>query len=212
MTADSGRLVLASSSPRRLELLGLMGVACDVVPSTVDERTIPADHPRTFALRAAYAKAIDVAARVEEGRLVLAADTVVTCRQVLFGKPADKSDARRMVRFLSGRPHHVITAVALACAGRSEVHLDAETTEVIFRHLSEEEIAGYLSRADVLDKAGAYGIQEEGGALVESLEGDYFNVVGLPCALVARLLGEMAPDMAVRVPATPAPWGDRRRS
>lgn len=181
-------LVLASGSPRRRELLERMSVPFEVIPSTVDESTIPADHPRTFALRAAYAKAADVAARVGEGRLVLAADTVVTLDGLLFGKPSSNLDARRMLTRLSGRTHEVITGLALARAGHAEVSLDSATTAVVFKTLTDHELDRYLANGEHSDKAGAYGIQGKAGAFVERLEGDYFNVMGLPCGLVARML------------------------
>lgn len=201
---QNGRIVLASASPRRRELLDAMGVAHDVVPSTVDESLIPADHPRTFAIRAAYAKALDVAGRVASGRLVLAADTVVTLDGVLYGKPATAAEARGMLERLSGRRHEVITGVALARAGHADVVLGSETTGVTFRALRREEIDLYLAHDEHADKAGAYGIQGAAGAFVEGLEGDYFNVMGLPCRLVARLLGEVG--VAAKQPTPPRRW------
>lgn len=199
-------LVLASASPRRHDLLALMGLECDVIPSGVDESTIPADHPRTFALRAAYAKALDVAAKVSRDRIVLAADTVVTLENRLLGKPTGRNDARRMLEFLSGREHQVITGVAVARAGRPEVNLDSETSGVVFRALSAQDLMTYLDRASYFDKAGAYGIQEHGGDLVERLDGDYYNVMGLPCALVARMLHPFYGDRTFHVPEPPARW------
>lgn len=202
------RIVLASSSPRRRELLAAMGVPFEVVTSDVDERTIPADHPRTFAIRAAYAKAHDVAQRIEGGTLVLGADTVVTHRQVLYGKPESREHARRMLQALAGEVHQVVTGIALVRAGDAgEARLDSATTEVRFRPLTPTTIAEYLDRAAYSDKAGAYGIQEpEGEGLVEAISGDYFNVVGFPCTLVADLLHEVAPELNAAVPEVPKRW------
>jgi septum formation protein len=200
----NGRIVLASASPRRRELLDAMGVPHEVVPSSVDESLIAADHPRTFAIRAAYAKALDVAARVAPGRLVLAADTVVTLDGVVYGKPASEAEAREMLGRLSGRRHEVITGVALARAGHAEVVLDSETTGVTFRTLGGKEVEEYLVLCEHLDKAGAYGIQGAAAAFVACLEGDYFNVMGLPCGRVARMLAEAGVE--ARPPVPPRRW------
>ncbi len=199
-------IILASASPRRRELLIAMGIPHDVAPSTVDESLIAADHPRTFALRAAYAKAMDVARASEEGRWVLAADTVVTMNLILYGKPVDRDHARQILRVLSGQRHDVITAVALTCAGSPTAYLRAETTRVVFRELTEAEIDTYVATGEPMDKAGAYGIQGAGGELVSAIEGDYYNVVGLPCRVVAELLEEAALDLKTTLPPPPERW------
>lgn len=201
----SERLVLASASPRRAELLRAMGLAFEVATSGVDEDAIPADHPRTFALRAAYAKASAVAEAQPEGTWVLGCDTVVTRAMKLYGKPRDERDAAAMLRDLSGAEHDVITAVALARAGAPEVHLQSATTRVLFRALSDGEILRYVQSSCPMDKAGAYGIQAGGGDFVERIEGDYHNVVGLPCALVGEMLREHA-GIASTAPVPPARW------
>lgn len=207
MTADLPRIVLASASPRRRELLTAMGVPFEVVTSSVDEAAIPADHPRTFAIRAAYAKAHDVAASQADRTLVIGADTVVTHRQVLYGKPESREHARRMLRALAGEVHEVITGVAVVVAGTAEAHLQSVTTEVRFRALSPSEIENYLESANYADKAGSYGIQDpEGTAIVEAISGDYHNVVGFPCGLVADLLHELHPGLNVSVPEVPDRW------
>lgn len=159
-------------------------------PSKVDESRIMADHPRTFALRAAYAKAMDVAAAVPEGQWVLAADTVVTRGMILYGKPEGEADAARMLRGLSGQPHQVITGLALAQGGSPNTFLRATATTVQFRQLSDSEIAAYIRTGEPMDKAGAYGIQGLGAVLVEGIEGDHSGVVGLPVPLLVRLLAE----------------------
>jgi septum formation protein len=204
MIAES--LVLASASPRRREILDLMGVRHEVVPSGVDERKISADHPRTFALRAAYAKAHDVAARIEPGRWVLAADTVVTRRMVLFGKPTGPENARAILRTLSGAEHDVITGLCLVLSGSETSHLDSELTTVRFRELTEEQICDYVASGEPMDKAGAYGIQGGGAALVDAIDGDYYNVVGLPCNGLLRILDESRCGIAARPLDTPERW------
>lgn len=196
-------IVLASASPRRRELLTAMGLAFTVAVSAVDEEAITAPDPRTLALRLALAKANAVAASQPAGALVIGADTVVARSGVLFAKPADADDARLMVRELAGGPHDVITGVAIVRAGRDETVLDAVRTRVVFRALSEAEIDAYVATGEPLDKAGAYGIQGHGGELVDHIEGDYFNVVGLPCAMLSRLLASIADLPPLTLPKPP---------
>lgn len=201
------KLVLASASPRRIELLKAMGLDFSVAASGVDEESIPADHPRTFALRAAFAKASAVAERLgdEEDAWVLGADTVVTRNLKLFGKPRDAAEAKRMLAELSGREHQVITGVALVRCGAPESHLQSATTTVRFRTVLFEEIDRYVATGRPMDKAGAYGIQEEAGDFVDRIEGDYWNVVGLPCDLVADLVESKA-GARCRAPLPPDRW------
>lgn len=205
----AGPLILASASPRRRELLTAMGIPHEVRPSRVDESRIAADHPKTFAFRAAYAKARDVADRAEPGRWVVASDTVVALGLILLAKPADAADAVRMLAMLSGKVHQVTTAVALTRAGGEETHLRAATTSVRFRNLAPDEISAYVATGDPMDKAGGYGIQGRAADLIEGIEGDYFNVVGLPCGELAALLGEVLPGLPCSVPATPERWTRR---
>ena len=205
-TPAPAQLLLASASPRRRELLALMGVPHGVEPSRIDERSVLADHPRTFALRAAYAKAMDVASRAPEGTWVLGADTVVARGMVLYGKPEDAWDALRMLRELSGRPHQVVTGLALARAGTQNTFLRAESTSVYFRDLSPSEIDEYVRGGEPLDKAGAYGIQGLGRELIDRIEGDYYNVVGLPCQALADLLEDAGLPPPASMPATPGRW------
>jgi septum formation protein len=205
-SATPASIILASASPRRREILTAMGLRFEVQASEVDESKISADHPRTFALRAAFAKANDVAARVPEGAWVLAADTVVTMQMVLYGKPADDADARRMLRALSGHTHEVITAIALVQGGRPHTHLRSERTAVSFRTLTETDIESYIRTGEPFDKAGAYGIQGHGGGLVERIQGDFFNVVGLPCGALVSLMEEAGVEAAPTVPVPPERW------
>ncbi|MCC5877732.1 MAG: septum formation protein Maf [Candidatus Sumerlaeia bacterium] len=199
-------IILASASPRRQELLNAMGVPFSCVPSGVDERNILADHPRTFALRAAYAKAMDVASAQPEETWVLAADTVVAFKMRLFGKPESDLDAIRMLRILSGQTHEVITGLALLQAGRNQSWLQPISTRVTFRALSEEEITEYVNSGEPRDKAGAYGIQGLGGGLVDTIDGDYFNVVGLPCEALADLFEEAGLPAPPTIPQPPGRW------
>lgn len=183
-----GQLVLASGSPRRRELLEEMGLEFRVQKSDVDESKIPADHPRTFAIRAAYAKAYDVAEKCNSGDIVLAADTVVTFKNIIYGKPAHEKEAAEILHALSGRTHQVITGFALAVVGKSDVQLDSCETNVIFLNLTEQQIDSYIKTGSPLDKAGAYGIQDLDNSYISGINGDYFNVVGLPCEKILNLL------------------------
>lgn len=200
-------LILASRSPRRQELMRAMGMDFVVKESGVDETKLHADHPRTFALRAAFAKARDIADHADPPAVVIAADTVVTYRMRLFGKPRSEADARSMLRTLSGQTHQVITGIAIAEAGKPTVLMDSEETRVTFRTLDDAEIDDYLATGEPFDKAGAYGIQGHGGALVESIQGDYYNVVGLPCGLLLRMLDSFMETGMFRLPPPPERWG-----
>lgn len=182
------KLYLASSSPRRRELLRNAGVDFDVRPSTVIEAVRAGETPEEFARRAAREKALDVAALVPAGSLVLGADTVVVMGDEILGKPADAEDAARMLRRLSGATHRVITGVCLVRAPAGIEAEEHETTLVTFRPLDEKEIEDYLATGEPFDKAGAYGIQGFASNFVARIEGDYFNVVGLPVARVYGLL------------------------
>ena len=196
MTPPLPPLLLASASPRRQELLSQAGVdfAVVVAEDAEPQRTLDEDCA-DFARRAAEAKALAVAA-VHPGRLTLGADTIVVLDGEALGKPLDEADARRMLAGLSGRTHQVMTGIALAlcCDGRSpELLSDVVVTDVTFRPLGDHEIAAYVATGEPLDKAGAYGIQGLGGALVAGYEGSYTNVVGLPLEAVGELLAAAAP-------------------
>ncbi len=182
------RLILASASPRRRELLKNAGLDFEVRPSAVVESAGVGESPEDFARRAAREKALDVAAAVPAGALVLGADTVVVIGKEILGKPTGADDAARMLRQLSGATHRVITGVCLVRAPAGIEAEERETTLVTFRRLDEEEIQKYLATGEPLDKAGAYGIQGFASRFVTRIEGCYFNVVGLPVALVHGLL------------------------
>lgn len=176
-------LVLASASPRRRQLLEMLGIAVEVRPSHVPEVRKPGEAPRDYALRLAHDKASAV-----PGHLVLAADTIVVLDDELLEKPADEDDAVRMLRRLQGRTHQVITAVALRSG--ETVFEAVDVTAVTFRPAREGTLRSYARTGEPMDKAGAYGIQGYGAALVERIEGDFFGVMGLPVRLVLDLLAE----------------------
>jgi septum formation protein len=182
------KLVLASASPRRRELLARAGFEFEVRPSEIPEFPSPGETPEVFARRAAREKALDVAARAEPGTLVLGADTVVALGDEILGKPADAAEAGQMMRRLSGRTHRVTTAVCLVRAPDRVEALGEESTAVTFRALSDAEIREYVATGEPFDKAGGYGIQGHAAKFVERVEGDYSNVVGLPVARVAEML------------------------
>jgi len=179
------RLILASASPRRSELLRNARVSFEVVPANLREEPLANEMPLDYAQRLARDKARAVLARYPD-RMVLGADTVVVVDEHLLEKPRDAADAKRMLRLLSGRAHEVITGVCLANSQFERT--EAEVTKVVFSQMSEQEIADYVASGEPMDKAGAYGIQGMASRWVERIEGDYFNVVGLPVARVCRML------------------------
>jgi septum formation protein len=182
------RLILASASPRRSELLRNAGISFEVDPAHIREEPEPGEKPLDYARRLARDKAVAVLARYRDA-LVLGADTVVVVDEHLLEKPANAEDAARMLRLLSGRAHQVITGVCLAGPGFERV--EAEVTQVVFGEMSDQEIAAYVACGEPMDKAGAYGIQGLASRWVERIEGCYFNVVGLPVSRVYRLLRQM---------------------
>jgi septum formation protein len=182
-------LVLASSSPRRRELLTQAGIPFIVVPGDVDEENADiSGTPCQKAEQLAYLKAMDVARR--KAGIVLGADTIVVCNDEIFGKPADADIARRMLYKLSGREHLVITGIALIDTASGRAMTGYETTKVRFASLSDKEIEAYIESGEPFGKAGAYAIQGKAALFVESLNGCYSNVVGLPLRRLYRLLRE----------------------
>jgi len=177
-------LILASSSPRRQELLRSAGIEFEVQPSYILEEILRGERPEEFARRAAREKATHVAASSPPGSLVLGADTVVVIDGEALGKPADPEDAARMLRLLSGQTHQVHTGVCLVRAPDRVEALKHETTLVTFRELDEEEIRSYVESGEPMDKAGAYAVQGLASKFVTRISGCYSNVVGLPVALV----------------------------
>ena len=188
------RLVLASASPRRAELLRAAGFVFDVQPADVDERVRAGEAPAAYASRVADAKA-DAVIPSAGDRIVLAADTIVVIDGLILGKPVDGADAARMLRLLSGRRHQVLTAVTAARPGRIRLTC-VESTDVEFLALNPDEIAWYVATGEPADKAGAYGVQGLASRFVVRIDGSYSNVVGLPVSRVYSMLHEI--DPAVR--------------
>jgi septum formation protein len=184
----AARVILASQSPRRRDLLTLVGIAHEVRPADVDESVRPGEAPDAYVRRLAAEKARAVADVVgDPAAAVLAADTTVVVDGEILGKPGDAAEARAMVRRLSGRTHEVFTGMAVARGGR---RADAvERVSVTFRALADGEVAAYVATGEPMDKAGAYGIQGYGATLVERIDGDYFAVMGLSLVRAVALLG-----------------------
>lgn len=186
------RLILASRSPRRAELLRLVGARFEIVPADVDESALPEERAEAHVLRLAEAKARAASSRAasagEEGTLVLGADTIVTLDRAILGKPADEGEARRMLASLSGRIHEVWTGLFLFDPTHDRGVGEAVRSIVKFSRLASDEIDRYVATGEPLDKAGAYAVQGYGAAFVEAIEGSYSNVVGLPLGHLRHLL------------------------
>lgn len=179
-------IILASGSPRRRQLLEQIGLSFTVQSSDVDESVEPGLSPAAMVEQLSLRKGQAVAESAGPDSLVLAADTVVALGDAILGKPQDRAQAVSMLTSLSGKTHQVYTGVTLLGGGRRVT--EHETTAVTFRSLSREEIGAYVDTGEPMDKAGAYGIQGYGALLVERLEGDYFNVMGLPLCRLGRML------------------------
>ncbi len=186
------RLVLASASPRRADLLRAAGFAFDVFPVEVDEHFRLGEKPEHAVARVAEAKAT-VAAASHPDAIVLAADTTVVVRGEVLAKPVDAADAARMLRLLSGRTHEVLTGVCICREGRRLLHV--EPTQVRMAQLGESEIAWYVSTAEPFDKAGGYAVQGLASRFIEGIDGSYSNVVGLPISSVYELLKQLGYDI-----------------
>lgn len=183
-------VTLASASPRRRELLNLIGVPHTVQPADIDETPFPDELPDAHAERLARTKADVVAKMVGPHRnLVIAADTIVVIDDTILGKPTTVDEAARMLRCLSGRTHVVVTGIACALNGR--VVSAVERVSVTFRDLSDAEIADYIATGEPMDKAGSYGIQGFGATIVRRIDGDYFAVMGLSLVRLIKLWGEL---------------------
>lgn len=189
MTAVPARshpsLVLASGSPRRRQLLDMLGIPYRAIVPDVDEAVLPGEAPEAYVVRLARAKAVAGAGQAP-GDVVLAADTTVVLDREIFGKPVSRADAVAMLSRLQGRTHEVMTAVAVA---RGDAMLDAlDVSRVTFRPADEEMLVAYAATGEPLDKAGAYAVQGRGAALIARVEGDFFGVMGLPLGLTLDLL------------------------
>jgi septum formation protein len=185
MSVRTPRVILASSSPRRRELLSLVGIAHEVVPADIDESYLAGESPAEHAERLAREKAAVVAAAAPDA-VTVAADTIVVIDGDVLGKPRDAAHAAQMLRRLSGRSHRVITAVAAVWRGATVSAI--EDVGVTFRPLTEREISAYIATREPMDKAGAYGIQGFGATIVDRVDGDYFAVMGLAVNRLVRLL------------------------
>ncbi|MCA1606160.1 MAG: Maf family protein [Acidobacteria bacterium] len=182
------KLILASKSPRRAEILRAVGWEFEAIAADIDESRYPSEDAVSYVERLAKTKAETVARKHPEG-LVLGADTVVVIDEEILGQPRDDEDARCMLRLLNSQWHEVLTGVALVCAGQEPEFVVAhETTRVRFCEMSTDEIDRYVSTGEPRGKAGAYAIQGRGALFIAGIEGDYFNVVGLPVRLVYELI------------------------
>ena len=182
------RVILASASPRRRDLLTMIGIAHEVIPADVDETYRAGEVPREHAERLAREKASALAARAPEA-VIIAADTIVVVDGDVLGKPQDADEAVRMLRRLAGRAHTVFTAVAVARG--AQMLSGVEEVGVTFRPLDDATIRSYVATREPMDKAGAYGIQGYGAAIVERIDGDYFAVMGLAIGRMLALLREL---------------------
>lgn len=182
---ENVKLVLASGSPRRAELLRAAGFDFTIRVADVDESVLSNETPRDYVARLSREKALAVAT---EGEIVLGADTTVVVLNEIIGKPENANDAARMLRMLSGQWHDVLTGVSLV--GNSQVRSEVAVTRVKFAELSEDEIGWYVASGEPMDKAGAYGIQGYASRFVERIEGSYSNVVGLPVQMVYQMIAD----------------------
>jgi septum formation protein len=183
------KIILASTSPRRLRLLKDLGLKVKVVESKVKESKFDISDPDKLVKTLALTKAKEVARKTKNG-LIVGADTIVVRKGKIMGKPKSHGEAKVMLRGLSGKTHEVLTGLAVIDASTSKTTVDVVKTKVKFRELTEEEISTYVATGKPLDKAGAYAIQEKAGLFVEKIDGCYFNVVGLPLARLAEILKE----------------------
>ena len=183
------KLILASSSPRRKELLEAAGWSYEAITAGIDESLLPNEEPAAYVQRLARSKAEAVAHKLQSG-LVLGADTTVVIDNEILGQPLDDADAKRMLNLLNGKWHEVLTGVAVVRVG-GEARVDYETTHVRFAEMTEREIDWYIATGEARGKAGAYGIQGAAGLFIEEIRGDYFNIVGLPIRLVYELTAQV---------------------
>jgi septum formation protein len=179
------KLVLASGSPRRAEILERAGWPHEIIVAGIDETLLPDEEAASYVQRLARSKAEKVASGLDGG-LVLGADTTVVVADQILGQPVDEADARRMLELLNAKWHEVLTGVALVRVG-GETRVGYETTRVRFAEMSDEEIDWYISTGEPFGKAGAYAIQGNASLFIEEIEGDYFNIMGLPIRLVYEL-------------------------
>lgn len=180
-------IILASKSPRRREILENTKVRFSIKESQIEEIIKDNETPKETVMRLAYEKALDVANNNKES-LVIGADTIVVIDDQILGKPKNEEEAYNMIKLLSGKTHYVITGFALINLTLNKRVIDCEVSQVTFKELSDECIKDYINTKESLDKAGAYGIQGYGGLLVKNIQGDYFNIVGLPISKISDCL------------------------
>ena len=181
------KMILASSSPRRKEILENANVKFDIIKSEIDEVILDNELPSQVVMRLAFEKCIDIAVKHRES-LVIGADTVVVLDDIILGKPKDIDEAIAMITQLSGKTHQVITGISLINLSANKKIIDYVVSNVKFKDLSAKDIKDYIQTNESLDKAGAYGIQGYGALLVEEIQGDHFNIVGLPISRLSDLL------------------------
>ena len=188
------RIVLASKSPRRKKLLKQIGLKFEVIVSDYVEENHPLDiEPQVYARELALHKAQSVAAKLEEPAIVIGADTIVVINGKILNKPRNESEAYTMLKTLSGHTHTVYTGVAVIDSETGKTNSNVKSTKVTFRELSDEEISAYIATGSPLDKAGAYGIQDDFGAVfISHIEGCYYNIVGLPLEMLYEMLKEFS--------------------
>ena len=187
---DRPRLILASKSPRRNELLEQAGLTFSVIPSDFDESTVALSDPDSYVITLAESKALDISEKHPAG-WVIGADTIVLIDRKILGKPASKEKARDMLQRLSGKTHQVLTGYCICCKKKNRFFSETIKTDVRFKKLSDAEIEWYIQTGEPFDKAGAYAIQGIGTFLVKSINGSYTNVVGLPvCEVIEFLIKE----------------------
>lgn len=180
-------IILASASPRRKEILENANVKFKIMASSIEELILDGESPCQMVMRLAFEKGMDIASR-QKSDLIISADTIVVLDNTVLGKPKDEIEAKKMITSLSGRTHQVITGISLINLDSNKKIIDYVISNVKFKKLSEEDINDYIRTKESLDKAGAYGIQGYGALLVEEIQGDYFNIVGLPISRLSDLL------------------------
>ena len=191
------KIILASASPRRQELIGRLIPDFKVMTDNSPEEVIMGEKPEETVKRLAKQKAENVAGEITDDAVVIAADTMVALDGQVLGKPCDEKEAYNMLKMLSGNMHQVYTGVAVIDTKSGKIINEYETTGVKFRTLLDDEIKAYIKSGEPMDKAGAYGIQELGALFIQGIEGDYFNVVGLPLCRLGRILKEMGIDLLI---------------
>jgi len=185
------KLILASASPRRKELLGLFRIPFEIRVADIDETMDPGKAPYDEVGRVSKLKAMAVAGNAAE--VVVAADTIVVCEEKVLGKPHSEEEAVAMLKLLSGRDHQVMTGMTVVCGDRTRTV--TEVTDIHFRPLTEKEIRAYVATGEPMDKAGAYGIQGGAALFCSHMVGDYYNVMGLPVCRLGEMLRELAPEL-----------------